>query len=481
MKYKKSSENLTKIKNQIQLYKTLFFTNKMSNKRQTKIYTYMHTIKDKQVRKFVYIRSQNVYTFVHLGELLLIGLIWAFTMLHASYDSSYQHLYRENSMEISKAFTDAVIQWKPKANQSKVISVRKESKTHIENTFFPGYCTRGAALISPEFFPFKDDSTQERTRWGNAVDRCENAKDAWYKIWSKPSNWALIVYKGLPSNWYFGHVWKVMHINSKYNSMIIRDMNRLSKYTWTDRREDSNNTNIKCYIYLENNNSDSSTTNDSNSNNPQNPNNNSNQKINNQESTNNQHNSAPKPELEKAEDKTPETNNSNNLEEKEESKDKTENKEKDNKEENKDNIQKPETQTPSKEPENNNFYQTNKSDFIEFLIEENPEFDDLTKHFLSQNEIKIRLNNNGKLTVWENSLLNIEIINKQNKEKFVWVLPFAINIITSNSNLKASLNTIQLIQQQENTVKINAQEKGESSIVLSINNQKIKTIFVDID
>jgi hypothetical protein len=40
-----------------------------------------------------------------------------------------------------------------------------------------------------------------------------------------------------------------MYHNSKYESMIIRDMNRVSKYTWTDRREDTKNKNIKCYIY----------------------------------------------------------------------------------------------------------------------------------------------------------------------------------------------------------------------------------------
>jgi hypothetical protein len=62
-------------------------------------------------------------------------------MLHASYDNSYQHLYRESSVEISKAFTEATKQEKPKPNQSKIISIWKETRTHIENTFFPGYCT----------------------------------------------------------------------------------------------------------------------------------------------------------------------------------------------------------------------------------------------------------------------------------------------------------------------------------------------------
>jgi hypothetical protein len=34
----------------------------------------------------------------------------------------------------------------------------------VENTFYPGYCTYGAARISPEFFPYTDSKTQERTR-----------------------------------------------------------------------------------------------------------------------------------------------------------------------------------------------------------------------------------------------------------------------------------------------------------------------------
>jgi len=34
-----------------------------------------------------------------------------------------------------------------------------------ENSFYCGYCAYGAALISPEFFPYIEPNKQQRT-WG---------------------------------------------------------------------------------------------------------------------------------------------------------------------------------------------------------------------------------------------------------------------------------------------------------------------------
>ena len=40
-----------------------------------------------------------------------------------------------------------------------------------------------------------------------------------------------------------------MFYNSKNKALIVRDMNRVGKFTMSDRREDANKSSIKCYIY----------------------------------------------------------------------------------------------------------------------------------------------------------------------------------------------------------------------------------------
>ena len=119
----------------------------------------------------------------------------------------------------------------------------------VENTFAKWYCTYGAARVSPEFFPFIDEKTQQRTWWGNAVDRCKNASDTWYKIWSLPSQWALIIYNAGGRFWNYGHVGKVLHYDKKINKIIVRDMARVARWSMSDRREDLATANVKCYIY----------------------------------------------------------------------------------------------------------------------------------------------------------------------------------------------------------------------------------------
>ncbi|MBU0627082.1 hypothetical protein KKG31_04815 [Patescibacteria group bacterium] len=40
-----------------------------------------------------------------------------------------------------------------------------------------------------------------------------------------------------------------MYHNNSKKSMIVRDMNRVGKFIMTDRREETDDVNIKCYIY----------------------------------------------------------------------------------------------------------------------------------------------------------------------------------------------------------------------------------------
>lgn len=122
-------------------------------------------------------------------------------------------------------------------------------KKDIKNSFYPGYCTWYAAIKSPNIFPYSSDNKQERTFGGNAREWCSNAKKAGFRTGTKPAAWALIVYKRWGRLGAAGHVGKVIKYDSDEGRMVIEDMNRVAKFVVTQRREDTDNGNISCYIY----------------------------------------------------------------------------------------------------------------------------------------------------------------------------------------------------------------------------------------
>ncbi len=130
--------------------------------------------------------------------------------------------------------------------QSKIISQWTYTKP-IKNGFYAWNCTWYAAIISPQIFPYVDDTTQNRPFGGDATQWCSNAQKAWYRIGSKPAVGALIVYSNINSS--AGHVGKVINYYPDDNKMIIRDMNYIAKFVVTERWENTNNSKIKCYIY----------------------------------------------------------------------------------------------------------------------------------------------------------------------------------------------------------------------------------------
>lgn len=438
---------------------------------KAKLYNHIHKVKKRHMERFLHTWAHTHHSLIHMGELIIVWVIGAFTMIHASYDSSYTNYYRNSSEEIAQAFTKAIQQQKPKTNQSKIISIWQEtSRLEVNNTFFPWYCTRWAALISPEFFPFVEEKTQQRTRWGNAVDRCENANSTWFKIWNNPNVWALIVYKWEINNWGFWHVWKVLYYNQKEKSMIIRDMNRVKKFFWTDRREETNSSNIKCFIYPKwpTNNTDKPAENN-------NPNNNDKFNINTWN-------------LNTGTIITPTTwsiiNTWSNKPIKtwENLTDILENNQKnDSIENNQTHNSAPTKPIVTQEQENNNFYEkTNNIIEEKIIVEPNQKFSDIANHFLSQNEMEIKIVRKNIISIWETILLKIVITNKETKKPYQWILPFILNSISQNKNLEWTLETLQLIHNNENIIFFKAKEIWTSTILLTIDDEKIWTIFVTV-
>ncbi len=130
-------------------------------------------------------------------------------------------------------------------------------KKDIKNGFYAGYCTWYAAIISPEIFPYVEENKQERPFGGNANQRCDNAKKAWFKVVRnstkdpvKPGVNSLVVYKQWgPSYRWYGHVGKVKEVNVEDGTFILTEMNYAGKFIVTQRKDSIENDNIKCYIY----------------------------------------------------------------------------------------------------------------------------------------------------------------------------------------------------------------------------------------
>lgn len=122
-------------------------------------------------------------------------------------------------------------------------------KKDIKNSFYPGYCTWYAAIKSPNIFPYSSDNKQERIFGWNAREWCANAKKAGFRTGTKPVVWALIVYKRGGRLGAAGHVGKVIKYEADDGKMVIEDMNYVAKFVVTQRREDTDNGNISCYIY----------------------------------------------------------------------------------------------------------------------------------------------------------------------------------------------------------------------------------------
>ena len=165
---------------------------------------------------------------------------------------TYRPTINKSGKVISKAIkkTAAVSsdddEWDETYAKGTIISKRTYTKK-IKNGFAVGYCTWYAAIISPNIFPYTSETTQDRPFGGDARQWCSNARAAWYRVGSKPSVGALIVYSRLRSS--AGHVGKVINYYADDGKMIIRDMNYAGKFVVTERREATNNRAISCYIY----------------------------------------------------------------------------------------------------------------------------------------------------------------------------------------------------------------------------------------
>lgn len=213
-----------------------------------KIHHHLRKHFHRHIHKVLHISNHLHHILFHNLELVVVCIITVTSFGFADLTWLNQNLYTNNATETAQHLLSAMENPRASLMQWNIISVWSMTMD-VENTFAKWYCTYWAARVSPEFFPFSGEKTQQRTWWGNAVDRCKNAADTWYKIWLVPSQWALVVYDAGGRFWSYGHVGKVLHYDNVRKKIIVRDMARVARWTMSDRREDITTANVKCYIY----------------------------------------------------------------------------------------------------------------------------------------------------------------------------------------------------------------------------------------
>jgi len=122
---------------------------------------------------------------------------------------------------------------------------------NISNRFYAWHCTWYMAATTPQIFPYTSEHSQARPFGGNANQRYDNARNAWFSVGKQPVVWSIVVYNRwwsrFASAW---HVAKVISYNSSAGTMIIEEMNWSKKFVVDRRTERVNNSNIRWYIYM---------------------------------------------------------------------------------------------------------------------------------------------------------------------------------------------------------------------------------------
>lgn len=388
----------------------------------------------------------------HTLELTVVCIVTLTSLGFANLTGLNQDVYTNDTAETAQHLLSAMQNPTMSLKQGNIISVWNIDMD-VENSFAKWYCTYGAARVSPEFFPFSGEKVQQRTWWGNAVDRCKNAADTWYKIWSVPSQWALVVYDAWGKFWSYGHVGKVLHYDKILKKIIIRDMARVARGTMSDRREDLTTANIKCYIY------NSKTTLPNNDIVPVDP----------IIPIVNTWTTPPiisvvipptvptSPIVVQPTLPTPTTPTHPIAPE----------------------ViilpQEPEVVIPPTVPESISQESINK-----ILVLELDKLRDIAQHFMTQNDLVFTLVSRSPLKLGEVATLTLEIKDKKTGELYSGLLPFSFSILSTNDALQASVSRIQMINNWSVDISLLGQKTGTASIVISIDDIKIGSFSLSV-
>lgn len=373
---------------------------------------------------------------------MILWIVAFFSVMLANYSWVTWEMHASTNNMIESNFQSAITDIQPGLESNKIISQWKFDSS-VKNRFYPGYCTYFAALITPEIFTYVAPNEQVSPIWGNAKERCENAKNVWISVWTEAKAWALVIYKwGTDGISPYGHVGRVMYVNSEYNKMIVRDGNYIGKYIATDRREELDEEYIKCYIYPPKN------------------------EIQNPEYVTED---LTKPFEEMAIEELIANENIEEItivsEEIDETIDIL--------------IEEITEEIPEVIEEVTEDVNVVLVDDSGIKLDTSTLSPQLT-HFISQYDLKISADNTSEILKWSNKDVIIEITKKWSNEKFSGILPESLNFITSNNKIDLDYSTIQLVYNWKAKVNISAKKSGNSAVIINFWTSKIWVIKTTI-
>jgi len=112
---------------------------------------------------------------------------------------------------------------------------------------------------------------------------------------------------------------------------------------------------------------------------------------------------------------------------------------------------------------------------IEFDTED---LSDEAKHFFTTHDMYINNHTgNNMITIGQYKEIEINFYRKGSDTKFVWVLPFILDLIPSQTSILSDISTLQLISPNPSIIKIQWIKQGRSALILSIDNNTIYKII----
>lgn len=399
----------------------------------------------KHVHKVLHVTNFMHHHLFHCLELVVIITITLTSFGFTNLTGLNQDLYRNSDAEVAEHLLSAMENPGISLKAGNIISIWSMDTT-IENTFAKWYCTYGAARISPEFFPYVDTQTQQRTWWGNAVDRCKNASDTGYKIWTTPAQWALIVYNAGGKFGSYGHVGKVLHYDKSLKKIIVRDMARVARWSMSDRWEDLTTASVKCYIY------NSKTTTPDTTETPEvNIGIVANTGTNTNNTTTQSSSTSTSSSTQTQEQNTPTTTPTVPIEKPIETPV----------------VTKPIVVTPTV-PTVITQETINKNISLKF-----DNLSDIAEHFMTQNDVTIKLISKSPLKIGEAATLTLEIKDKKTGENYSGLLPFAFTILSTNNALQPDISNLKIINNWSVDISIIGQKAWTTSIVITMDGTKV--------
>lgn len=104
------------------------------------------------------------------------------------------------------------------------------------------------------------------------------------------------------------------------------------------------------------------------------------------------------------------------------------------------------------------------------------------KHFASQRNLEITMSgwNNGIIWIWDKLILEINVSDKKDSSKFVWLLKYVIGFITTNKNIETDIVNLQLIKSSWTKITIEWKKAWKTTLIINLAWEKIWKLNIEV-